>query len=224
MKTNDTISGADSEVASTNAHDAGSQPEKIQPKRSRKRRIIIFSVVSLINVGLLILLWTQLLTPAVKSNQGNGGYTPTDQLKGHAAPNFTLAGLSTSGGQLSPISLASFKGKDVVLNFWSSSCGPCQDEAHMLQTTWLKMKAKGVVFVGVDFQDTTTDGLFFMRRYGITYPNVSDPNGSTAVNYGVAFTPTTYFINSKGIVVNAIPQEMTAQQLQQNLQLLLKSN
>jgi cytochrome c biogenesis protein CcmG/thiol:disulfide interchange protein DsbE len=221
MKTNETISDAGSGVA--NANDASGQPEKIQPKRSRKRRIIIFSVVTLVNLGLLILLWTQLLTPAVQSNQGNGGYTPTDQLKGHAAPNFTLAALSTSGGQLAPISLASFKGKDVVLNFWSSSCGPCQDEAHMLQSTWLKMKAKGVVFVGVDFQDTTTDGLFFMRRYGVTYPNVSDPNGSTAVNYGVAYTPTTYFINSKGVVVSFIPQEMTAQQLQQNLQLLLNS-
>jgi cytochrome c biogenesis protein CcmG/thiol:disulfide interchange protein DsbE len=220
MKTNEPISDAGTIVA----NGSSDQSEKIQPKRSRKRRIIIFTVVSLVNVGLLVLLWTQLLTPATQSNAGSGGYTPSDQLKGHAAPNFTLAALNTNGGQLPPISLAAFKGKDVVLNFWSSSCGPCQDEAYMLQSTWMKMKAKGVVFVGVDFQDTPTDGLFFMRRYGVTYPNVSDPNGDTAVNYGVAYTPTTYFINSKGTVVSFIPQEMTAQQLQQNLQLLLKSN
>ncbi len=217
MKTNEPISDAGTTFASA----SNDQSEKIQPKRSRKRRIIIFSVVTIVNAGLLLLLWTQLLTPATQSNAGNGGYTPSDQLKGHAAPDFTLAALSTSGGQLLPISLAGFRGKDVVLNFWSSSCVPCQNEAKMLQSTWLKMRAQGVVFVGVDFQDTPTDGLFFMRRYGVTYPNVSDPNGATAVNFGVAYTPTTYFINSKGVVVSFIPQEMTAQQLQKNLQLLL---
>ena len=197
------------------------QPEKITTKRksSRKRHITIFVVVSLINIGLLVLLWTQLLTPAQnQSGASSDGPSVANPLKGRPAPNFKLATLDMK--QASALDLASLKGKAVVLNFWSSSCAPCHDEAGLLQSTWQRMQSKGVVFVGVDFEDTRGDGLSFIQKYGVTYPNVLDANGATAINYGVTYTPTTYFINSKGVVVSIIPREMTARDLQTNLQLL----
>ena len=197
------------------------QPEKITTKRksSRKRHITIFVVVSLINIGLLVLLWTQLLTPAKnQSGASSDGPSVANPLKGRPAPNFKLATLGMK--QASALDLASLKGKAVVLNFWSSSCAPCHDEAGLLQSTWQRMQSKGVVFVGVDFEDTRGDGLSFIQKYGVTYPNVLDANGATAINYGVTYTPTTYFINSKGVVVSMIPREMTARDLQTNLQLL----
>ncbi len=197
----------------------GSDQAAARHKTLRKRRIIIFTVATVLNAGLLALLAWQLLTPAQnQSSGGNSSYTPSDPLKGKPAPNFTLAALGTGYG--STISLADFKGKSIVLDFWSSSCGPCQDEAPMLQAMSQKMQAKGVVFIGVDFEDTQTDGSAFLQKYHITYPNAFDPTGSTAINYGVAYTPTTFFINSKGIIVGNIPREMTAQDLQQNLRLL----
>jgi cytochrome c biogenesis protein CcmG, thiol:disulfide interchange protein DsbE len=200
------------------------QSEKIVPKRkgSRKRSITIFIVVSLLNVGLLALLWSQLLTPAQNQAGANSnGPTVADPLKGRPAPDFRLETLSaTTAQQAVTLALATFKGKAVVLNFWSSSCGPCQAEAPLLQATWQRMQAKGVVFIGVDFQDARSDGSGFLQKYHITYPNVLDANGATAINYGVVYTPTTYFINSKGIVVSMIPRQMTAQELQKNVQLL----
>ena len=188
----------------------------IKPKRSRKRSIIIFTVVSLLNAGLLILLWTQLLTPS--SNASNGNNTAVDPLKGHRAPNFTLASINAKAA---PLNLANFKGKAIVLNFWGATCVPCQQEAPMLQKQWQQAQAEGIVFIGVDFQDAQSDGLSFLQKYGITYPNALDPNGSTAVNYGVTFTPTTFFINRQGVVVSSIPQEMTADQLQNGIKSLL---
>ena len=134
------------------------QSEKIVIKR--KRNIAIFIVVSLLNVGLLALLWTQLLTPA--QNQGStssDGPNVANPLKGRPAPGFRLAALGT--GQGSTLDMASLKGKAVVLNFWSSSCVPCQDEAHLLQSTWQHMQSKGVVFVGVDFE---ADSLVAFRH------------------------------------------------------------
>ena len=196
--------------------------EKIAPKRksNRRRNITIFIVASLLNVGLLALLWTQLLTPAQnQASTSSNGPNVANPLKGRPAPDFKLASLGT--GQGSTLNLASLKGKAVVLNFWSSSCGPCQDEAGLLQSTWKRTQSRGVVFVGVDFEDTQGDGLSFLQKYGITYPNVLDANGATAINYGVTYTPTTYFINSQGVVVSTIPREMTAQELQKNVQLLI---
>ncbi len=79
-------------------------------KNKRRRRIFIFCVVSLLNVGLLALLLTQLLTPAPNSG--------SDPLVDHPAPNFSLAMLCPYTGK-SVLSLSSFKGKPVVLNFWT---------------------------------------------------------------------------------------------------------
>src|ERR1700680_2028061 len=185
-------------------------------KNRRKRNIILFVVVSLVNVGLLALLWTQLVTPA--QNPTSGQTTTIDPLVGHPAPAFTLAALNTPTSQTT-LSLNDLKGKAIVLNVWASWCVPCNQEASILQTAWQQMSAQGkaVVFLGIDFQDSRSDALTFMHKYGISYPNVLDASGSVSIDYGVTGVPETIFINSKGTVVGTVRQQLTAQALQNNL-------
>ena len=183
-------------------------------KGSRKRSITIFALISLLNVGLLVFLWTQLLTPAQVQNQANSN----DPLVGHPAPNFTLDALSLHPA--APISLANFKGKPVVLNVWSSTCVPCVNEAPLLQSLWRRVQSQGVVLIGIDFQDIKSDGLSFLKKYGVTYPNVLDVSGSTAISYGVTGTPETLFINRQGMVVSRVAGELTEQTFQSNLKLI----
>jgi cytochrome c biogenesis protein CcmG/thiol:disulfide interchange protein DsbE len=197
---------------------AGHVSPPARGKSSRKRSIVIFTLVSLLNVGLLSLLWTQLLTPA-RTSSGSSDVSAGGPLQGQRAPDFTLAALG--GARHTPIGLASFKGRPVVLNFWASSCAPCQEETPMLQSEWKSAHAKGVVFLGVDFQDPQSDGLSFMQRYGVSYPNVLDSGGTVAIHYGVTYTPTTFFINRQGVVVRSIAREITAQELRSNLQRIL---
>ena len=189
-------------------------------KNRRKRSIIIFVVVSLLNVGLLALLWSQLLTPA--QNSPSSQATSVDPLVGHPAPAFTLAALNTPTGHTT-LSLNALKGKAIVLNVWASWCVPCNQEAPMLQAAWKQMSAQGknVVFLGVDFQDSNSDALTFLRKYGIRYPNVLDVSGSVSIDYGVTQVPETIFIDSKGTVVSTVRQELTAQALQSNLKLII---
>jgi cytochrome c biogenesis protein CcmG, thiol:disulfide interchange protein DsbE len=188
-------------------------------KNRRKRSIIIFVVVSLLNVGLLALLWSQLLTPTQSSPSSRA--TSVDPLVGHLAPAFTLAALNTPTRH-STLSLNALKGKAIVLNVWASWCVPCNQEAPMLETAWKQMSAQGrnVVFLGIDFQDSSSDALTFLHKYGIRYPNVLDVSGSVSIDYGVTQVPETIFINSKGIIVSAVRQELTAQALQSNLKLI----
>ncbi len=183
-------------------------------KNKRRRNIIILSAVTLLNVGVLTLLLILLLTPA--SN------TQADPLIGHLAPNFSLAVLRPNSGK-STLSLSSFKGKPVVLNFWASWCDPCKEEAPLLENAWKRLQAqdKDIVFLGIDFEEPGNAGISFLQRYHITYPAVSDANGSVANKYIVTALPQTIFINRNGIVVSRVARELTAQALSSNLQLIV---
>src|SRR5579859_5671177 len=158
-----------------------------QKRSVHKSRIMIVIVVSFINVALLALLGSQLLVPAQDQSHNSSSL-----LDGHPAPDFTLAVLSAHAA--SNIHLANFKGKPVLLNFWASWCDPCKHEAPLLEATWRRVQGQGIVFLGIDFQDTQSDGLSFLQHYGITYPSVVDANGSTAINYGVTGVPETIFM------------------------------
>ena len=142
------------------------QKEGTKP-RSRKRSIIIFVVVSLLNVGLLTLLWTQLLTPRSDLSQADNasivGFV-SSPLIDKPAPDFTLPVLNGNGTKLH---LASLKGKVVMVNFWASWCQPCQQEASVLQRVWTKWQSKDVVLLGVDGAEAERDALNFMHQHGI---------------------------------------------------------
>jgi len=184
------------------------------PEDKRRRRILILCVVSLLNVGLLVLLLTLLLTPAPK--------TRSDPLVGHPAPDFSLAVLRPQTGK-STLSLSNFRGKALVLNFWASWCDPCKEELPLLESAWKQMQAQGkdVVFLGIDFQDSNNNGISFLQQYNITYPAVLDADGSVASKYGITSLPVTIFVNRNGVVVSREPRELTAQVLSSNLRLIM---
>jgi len=187
-------------------------------KRSRKRRTIVLIVVTLLNAGLLALLGSQLLTPAQNQSHAGSAQSSSSPLDGYPAPDFTLGVLSTHPGP--PIHLASLKGRPVMLNFWASWCDPCKQEAPLLEAMWQRVQGQGIVFLGIDFEDSQSDGLSFLHTYGITYPNVVDTDGSVAINYGVTGVPETIFIDRHGVFVHRVIGELTAQTVQSNLQLI----
>lgn len=190
--------------------------QKPAKKKRSRRTILIFCGVSLLNVGLLALLLTQLLTPAPSK-------TVSDPLIGHPAPGFSLAALQFSPGNKSTLSLADLKGKAVVLNFWASWCSPCKEELPLLESNWRQVQAQGkqVVFLGIDFEEARGDAASFLQQQGITYPAALDTDGSAASSYKIVSLPDTIFINRQGIVVGKVAQQLTAQALTKNLQLIL---
>ncbi|GAC1378379.1 MAG: hypothetical protein PVS3B1_13240 [Ktedonobacteraceae bacterium] len=194
------------------------EPEIVR-KHSRKRSIIIFVVVSLLNVGLLAVLWTQLLTPRASAPQSPNdpsivGFI-SSPLVGKPAPDFKLPTLNGSAKQLR---LADLKGKPVILNFWSSSCPPCQVETPFLQKSWPVLQTRGVSLIGVDGYEQTSNAQGFLKRYGVTYPNVQDTlDGATGISFGVTGNPETYFIDKDGVVVARWIGALNEQGLQSGL-------
>ena len=113
----------------------------------------------------------------------------------YPAPSFDFT--LFDGNQLA---LSDLRGKAVVLNFWASWCPPCKEEARDLEQAWESYQDRGVVFVGVDIQDTEEDALAFIKEYGITYPNGQDTSGDIAARYGITGVPETFFITKDGKV------------------------
>jgi cytochrome c biogenesis protein CcmG/thiol:disulfide interchange protein DsbE len=116
---------------------------------------------------------------------------------GGPAPTFKLGRVDKPG----TVDLASLRGKPVVLNFWASWCVPCKGEAAMLEQASHEYSKQGVVFLGVDWHDLTSDAHRFLSKHGVTYTTVLDRTGSIADRYGVAAVPETYFIDRKGRLV-----------------------
>lgn len=116
------------------------------------------------------------------------------------APAFDLARLGAPG----KVSLASFRGKPVVLNFWASWCVGCKDESKLLESAWRRWHRK-VVFLGIDGSDDFTgDARAFMRKHDVSYPALHDHQLTTVTKYGVTGYPETFFVNRKGKLVGHI--------------------
>jgi len=118
---------------------------------------------------------------------------------GARAPTFSLARLSGGG----TVSLASLRGKTVVLNFFASWCGPCKREAPVLENLWRQDRTDRLVVLGVDTgPDARSDGRHFVEAHGITYPVVFDPNADIAASrYDLPGLPVTYVLNPRGRIV-----------------------
>jgi cytochrome c biogenesis protein CcmG/thiol:disulfide interchange protein DsbE len=98
-------------------------------------------------------------------------------------------------------SLASFRGKVVVLNFWASWCEPCQVEAPLLETSESQLEQHGGTVLGVTYLDASPDSLSFAHRYHLSYPNLRDNNGAFAHSYGTDKLPESFIIDRQGRVV-----------------------
>jgi thiol-disulfide isomerase/thioredoxin len=116
-----------------------------------------------------------------------------------------VSGTSLTG---KPLSLASYKGDVIVLNFWGSWCAPCRGEAPALGTLARQLASRGVRFVGVDIRDEPDAALAFMQDFNIGYPSFNDPNDQIALEFQGAATPaaipSTIIIDRSGRIAERI--------------------
>ena len=141
------------------------------------------------------------------SHDANGNYVSPDGTTKTIAPANRGAAVTWSGTteRGDTISSRDYLGKVVLLNFWYAACGPCRAEAPRLEKLNATYAPKGVVFVGVDVEDTAPTALSFEQAHGVTYPSILDAqDGAVKLAFAGKISPnavpTTLVIDAKGRV------------------------
>jgi cytochrome c biogenesis protein CcmG, thiol:disulfide interchange protein DsbE len=133
-----------------------------------------------------------------------------------AAPAFSVAALGETG----QVSLSQYHGKPVIVNFWASWCGPCQQETPLL-ASWYKQEHGQIALIGLDENDSpASKALAFARAKGVTYPLGSDPLTTVTGPYGVDALPQTFFLNAQHRIVEHVLGAITKADLTQGVALM----
>ena len=168
-------------------------------KHKKWVQLVIFGVVLVIGVFTIV------------SNLTSSGPAKYPQ-PGGKAPDFTLIGLDGKKHKLSE-----FKGKPVMLNFWGTFCPPCKEEMPAIQRQYDKWSQQGVVFLGVNLDQSPITVQAFMEQFKLNLPTLLDPKEEVRKLYGVSEYPTTFFIQADGTVKAKHIGEMKEAFIEQSL-------
>ena len=128
-------------------------------------------------------------------------FPPGSALSGKDAPDVALKLVANAPTDGADVSLSSLRGRAVLLDFWATWCGPCQEEAPIVDRIAQRYRDQGLTVVGVDTSDEAGKAAPFASRHHLTYPIAYDEGQRAAAAYGVENLPTLVLISKAGKVV-----------------------
>jgi len=141
---------------------------------------------------------TQTELPTVEGNQ-----------PGLKASDFTLIDLEGNS-----VSLSSYRGKPVLLNFWASWCGPCVIEMPEIERLGKEMGDQ-IQIIGINLEESSSLAKAFVESNGLTWTCLLDETGEVGRYYAVSAIPTSIFINAEGIIARRNVGTMNYEQFRQ---------
>ena len=119
---------------------------------------------------------------------------------GLPAPNIILPGLD---GKM--VGLRDYKGRIVFLNIWATWCPTCREEMPSMERLYQELKGKDFEILAISIDASGANAVApFMRKYGLSFPALLDPQGTIRGLYGATGVPESFIINREGIVEKVV--------------------
>lgn len=151
----------------------------------------------------VILILALLLTSCSAGSKTPDEESPTVPVEGtkvgNIAPDFQLQNLE---GQI--VSLASLRGKPVLINFWTSLCSYCLDEMPDIQDIYEEWSDKGLVLLMINKGESSSKVEEVMQHYRLSSTVLLDTTQAIAQKYNIQYNPTTFFIDKDGIIQDRV--------------------
>ena len=171
---------------------AGNEAESTRPVRRRRGRNFWLAALAVALITAAVI-WSRQAAPR-DPYLSAGEFVQAPEV-GYLAPNFTLETLDGP-----PIQLTDLRGKPVILNFWTTWCGPCRVEMPELERLWAEHNQGDVMVLGVNQgEDPATVAHFARGQVDTTFPILLDPQELLGDNlYDIRAYPTTFFVDAEG--------------------------
>ena len=141
--------------------------------------------------------WAATIRNGGSPNFSAGPSTSTPQLLGKAAPDFRLKRLRGS-----ELSLAEFKGKVVLLDFWATWCAPCRQEMPDFEKLHRELSGKDVVILAIDVNEGEDIVAEYIDKEKYTFPVLFSEGSDVLERYSVNAYPTLVAIDKSGRIAD----------------------
>jgi thiol-disulfide isomerase/thioredoxin len=130
--------------------------------------------------------------------------------------------LNDLGG--TPHTLAAYRGKVVLVNFWATWCPPCRREMPSMQRLKEKMTGQDFVILGIDSAEPRDDVTAFLETVRVDFPILLDPESAATKRWKVYALPTSFLIDRHGKVRYSLagPAEWDEGEAIRHIELLLR--
>ena len=150
----------------------------------KRKAIFVLSLVIILSMGLFYY------------NTLNSKAADIGTEVGNQAPDFTLKNIYGE-----KVNLKELQGKKVFLNFWASWCKPCEKEMPDIQKLYKNYGDK-IEIIAVNMGEKKKTVMNFLEMRGYNFPILLDSNRELSSKYLVRAVPTSYFLDSEGIIMN----------------------
>lgn len=128
---------------------------------------------------------------------------------GNIAPNFETINLAGES-----VNLSDYRGQVVLLNFWYTTCGPCRIEMPEFQDMFTEHNDNNFTIVAVNREESIDTITNFTDDLGLTFPILLDESGRIQIQYNVIGYPSTYLLDTNGVIINRNFGVLTPSQIQ----------
>jgi cytochrome c biogenesis protein CcmG/thiol:disulfide interchange protein DsbE len=171
-------------------------------------------------VALVALGWAAYagLQPAQQTQSQDTGGGAGQAPGGKAAPAFKLASVA---GMSPQVSLADYKGKVVLVNFWATWCPPCREEVPEFVKVQQELNPKGFTILGLSVDEDAKPVGEFITQNRINYPVAIDDGSASNAYGGITSIPTSFLVDRQGNIVQTFQGAIDADTLRKAVQPLL---